>query len=508
MTVSIQNISGIGSSWSEYTLGVSGDREKATLILGDTAIGDALVDSINYKSGNYIRFVVSFAEEDNVTVEQGRAITKEFFDNFMHGFSKEEYHLDLVEHKNTKQLHYHGRIPKINLVTQTQLKAYWHKSDLNFLKATIADIAYRHNLIIGMDKKKLLKDPLEVKNRIAKWREEHNEKALDFTNRKGKEMAELQLTDHISDAVSSGLISDLDSVKTELAALGLEVVKDGYDIPRGFHYVTVMKDDIKIRLKGDIYARQFYKLDGATRKEKISSNSALERRTESDRTDGNKIGINLHREREKRSKWIAKQYKAGRKRASDKAIKASQHEQIKLDKNTQTATDLPNPWSVRPGVDYRYLGNSIHNKIKEQHDSIGTEISRCIRVRADKQRSRADSISRATKRIKQNSTKRIQPTRGDYKIITERRRGRKLVRAVSKNIGTVVSKLAVEFKRRFNSLLEELKLQTKRKKVVYENTIEEIEKEEKLISPSSDMIEGYNHINSKSEEVTIKTSII
>ena len=42
--------------------------------------------------------------------------------------------------------------------------------------------------------------------------------------------------------------------------------------------------------------------------------------------------------------------------------------------------------------------------------------------------------------------------------------------------------------------------------IVYENPIKEAEKEIQIISPRTDMIEGYNHINSKNEEVTIKTS--
>ena len=507
MTVSIQNISGMGSSWSDYTLGISNDREKATLIHGDTAIGDALVDSIDYKSGNYIRYVVSFAKEDNVTPEEGRAITKEFFDNFMHGFEKEEYHLDIVEHQDTDHLHYHGRMPKINLVTQTQLKAYYHKADLNFLKATITDIAHKHGLIIGNDRKKLVKDPLERKKRIAKWREEHKEKTLDFTNPKGREMAELQLTDHISDAVSSGLLNDLDAVKTELAALGLKVTKEGEDYGKSFHYLTVQKGTNKIRLKGDIYDRQFYKLDGADRKEKISSNTSTKRRNNSDRTNGKQIAIDLRRERNKRLKFIDRQYSSGRKRAIKKILEDSQGINLGQSQTIQTAIQISSTWSISPGRDYRYLDNTIHNKIKADYDSIGTKIIDSSRKRAERKRKRAESIARINAIITRRAKDSIQPTKQDYRIIAERRRGRKLFRAVIKNIGSVVHELTTELKRGVSNFIKEaLALQSQDEKSVSNKNMEESEKETQIILPTSDMTAGYNHVNSKNEEVTIKTS--
>jgi len=506
MTVHIENVSGTGEGWSEYTLGKENDREHATLIQGNTLMGDSLIEDIEYKSGNYVRMVVSFAKEDNVSVAQGDRITKELIKNYMYGYSNDEYHVDIVRHEDTDQLHYHVRFPKINLLTNTQLKVYWHKSDLNYVKATIADIAHRHNLIIGMDKRKLIKSPLEKKKRITKWREQHKQEDLDFTTKKSREVAELQLTDHIIDAVQSGILTNLDAVKAELLALGLKVTNEGFDVPKSFHYLTVMKGDNKLRLKGDIYDRKFYKLDRETRTEKISSNTSLTARNRGDRTDGKQIAIDLRRERNKRVKFIDRQYKSGRKRAINKILKDSQGVNFGEQKTAQKVTQISYTWSISPWRDYRYLGNPVHNKIKEQNDSFRKKIIDSTRKRAERKRKRAESIARINAIITRRAKDCIQPTKQDYRIIAERRRGRKLIRAVSKNIGTVVRKLTVEFKRRFNSLLQELKVQTERKKVVYENTIEEIEKEEELISPSSDMIEGYNHINSKNEEVTIKIS--
>ena len=506
MTVHIENISGTGRGWSEYTLGKDNNREHATLIQGNTLMGDKLIEDIEYKSGNYVRMIVSFANEDNVSIEQGDSITKEFIENYMHGYASDEYHVDIVRHEDTDQLHYHVRFPKINLLTNTQLKMYWHKSDLGYVKATIADVAYRHNLIIGLDREKLLKDPLEQAKRINKWRENTKRTILDFSTKKSREVAELHLTDYVSNAVQNGLLTDLDSIKAELEALDLKVVKEGYDIPLDFHYLTVEQAGKKIRIKGEIYDREFYKLDGETRAEKISSNSSTARRDSSDRTDGKQIAIDLRKERNKRVKFLDRQYSSSRKRAIKKILEDSQGINLGESKTAQTATKISSIWSISPGRDYRYLSNITNNKIKEQHDSVRRKIIDSTRKRTERKRKRAESIARINAIITRRTKDSIHPTKQDYRIIAERRRGRKLIRAVSQNIGTVVRKLTVEFKRRFNSLLQELKVQTKRKKVVYENPIKEVEKEIQIISPSTDMIEGYNHINSKNEEVTIKTS--
>jgi len=509
MTVHIENVSGTGGGWSEYTLGKSNDREHATLICGNTLMGDNLIEDIEYKSGNYVRMVVSFAKEDNVSVEQGDSITKEFVENYMYGYSSDEYHVDIVRHEDTDQLHYHVRFPKINLLTNTQLKVYWHKSDLNYVKATITDIAYKYNLIIGLDKRKLTKDPLEKKKRIKKWREqhEHKQKDLDFTTKKSREIAELQLTDHIADAVQSGILTNLDAVKAELLALGLKVTNEGFDMPKSFHYLTVMKGDNKLRLKGDIYDRRFYKLDRETKTEKISSNTSLTARNRGDRTDGKQIAIDLRRERNKRLKFIDRQYQSGRKRAIRKILEDSQGITLEQSKTAQTVTQISSTWSISPGRDYRYLDNTIHNKIKADYDSIGTKIIDSTRKRAERKRKRAESIARINAIITRRAKDSIQPTKQDYRIIAERRRGRKLFRAVIKNIGSVVHELTTELKRGVSNFIKEaLALQSQDEKSLSNKNMEESEKETQIILPTSDMTAGYNHVNSKNEEVTIKTS--
>ncbi|MDQ7083461.1 MAG: relaxase/mobilization nuclease domain-containing protein [Sulfurovum sp.] len=174
---------GSGSSgWGEYVLGKDNERNHATLIMGDTELGDKICDSVDYAGGNYVRMVVSFAKEDNVGQEQGRALSKEFVKKLMYGYREDEYHADIVEHTDTDHLHYHIRIPKVNLLTQTQLKVYWHRSDLNRKIAIIDQMALEHRLTVGNDFKKLNPNPTNEVNQIESWRKEHGQAIIDMSS--------------------------------------------------------------------------------------------------------------------------------------------------------------------------------------------------------------------------------------------------------------------------------------------------------------------------------------
>lgn len=317
MIVSIRNVSGKG--WSNYVLK---DREKATLILGNVHLGDTIVNSLNYKSGNAVNFVISFSKEDNVSIDQGREIAKEFFDEFMQGFSEDEYHLDIVEHRDTNHLHYHARIPKINLVTNTQLKPYWHKSDLGFKTAVIDKIALKHNLNTGDMKRRLTPNKtVEKIERINNWRDKHKQPKLDFSSKRGRADAEKQINDYISSLIASNLINNLDEVKRELQALGLEVVNAGYDKKNDFNYLTVENESGKIRIKGDIYNERFFRFTKEDRAKAIRDNESPRGRKQSLEAYGEAIEKRYRAELQKRLKFIDRQYGKAREKAYSKNAK-------------------------------------------------------------------------------------------------------------------------------------------------------------------------------------------
>jgi len=361
MTVSIKNVAN-GAGWGGYTLL---SRPGARAIMGDVVLGDEICKSIDYKSGNSVNFVISFADEDNVTPQQGRKIAKEFMKSFMYGFTEEEYHLDLVEHNDTDHLHYHVRIPKINLLTNTQLKLYWHKTDLKYKKAVINEICHKYGLVSGEEMKNAIPNPMHKLNQINKWREEHSQEPLDLASPKLKRATEKKISEYISETVKAGLINSLDEVKAELVSIGLEIVNEGYDKGKEFHYLTVQNDSGKMRIRGDIYSAEFYGLTREDRAESVSSNRSFTTRDAELRESGAGVKQALQRERNKRLKFIEKQYG----RAREKAYQSQDARSIEVDnrrddhslkglgeaygRNTEELNHSPSTDFQRGGVDIK-----------------------------------------------------------------------------------------------------------------------------------------------------------
>jgi len=424
MIVDIQNTGSSGSGWSGYVLGRHGDREHAKLIVGDTVLGDKICDSVDYKSGNYVRFMISFSEEDGVTPELGRAIAKDFFKEFMHGFSEDEYHLDLVEHTDTKHIHYHGRIAKKNLLTGTQLKLYWHKSDLKYKKAVVAHIAEKWGVTIGTDHKRTIPDPQKRVEQINRWRADHGQKPFDLSKKKGRGEAEERISDYIAEMNMSGLINSLDDVKAELKAMGFEIAKVGHDKGKDFDYITIQNDTGKLRLKGDIYGERFYRYNQEDRSKAISSNRSLEAGRGSDQESGNDIADTLQRERKKRLKWIDKQYGGARKRAYERLQERVERSTKEQHKDTKSPTKSPSPYRPIDRRNPRNIGNSLllqgqredqprrdrdserRDKVvsdqREQgvkNDGTGTEAIRRVRAIRERARRRSREIEELSREL-------------------------------------------------------------------------------------------------------------
>jgi hypothetical protein len=307
MIVSIENKS-YGESWGKYVL-----RDDAVIIAGNPKLGDSICKSLDYKSGNSINFVLSFSKNDCVGQSRGRDIAQDFVQHFMRGFNEDEYHLDIVEHNDTKHLHYHIRIPKINLLTQTQLKLYWHKTDLKFKKATIDLIAKKYDLSIGSDHQKGYKLSNDIA-RISKWRRDHNQKldiTINLAKKKDRLKSEVEIFKYLDELLKSGLINSLEDTEAALKDLGLEIAKKGYDKTNDFYYFTIQNDSGKMRLKGDIFDDKYY------RKNKQSEGVSIARaeRIGSDNTEAYEV---YKRELDKRLQRIETQYASARKRATER----------------------------------------------------------------------------------------------------------------------------------------------------------------------------------------------
>lgn len=392
-------------------LGKDNDREGSKLILGDPQLGDAICESVNYTSGQYVRFVFSFTDEDNVTPEEAREIVKEWFKEYMTGFSADEFHLDIVEHQDTKQLHYHARIPKKNLLTNTQLKPYYHQADLNYKIAVNEFIAEKYNLTLGTDHKRLILPPQEKEKRIAKWRKEHGQEPYNLSNKKGRAVAEEGIADLINDLNTQGLVNSLDDVKAELMAMGFTIPNEGYDKGKGFHYLTIAQGDNKLRLKGDIYGRGFYKHSREDRAKAIGYNRSFETGRGSDKRSRADVTRALQKERSKRLKWIDKQYGGARTRAVQRLNEEQQRTKTEFDQEPKLTIKSSSPHRTTDRRNHRNIGNSLLHPRPHQHkqvsDEKGIDDDRVTRRAIKRAREAREQSERRTESIRAESKKTI-----------------------------------------------------------------------------------------------------
>lgn len=367
MIVDIINGNGLG--WGTYVLGRYRERNEAYTVLGDTLLGDMICKSADhYLSGNAVKMVVSFGDQDNVSSEEGRVIVKEFVDKFMHGFRADEYHTDIVEHTDTEHLHYHIRIPKLNLLTGTQLKPYYHKSDLSYKKALIDYISDKYDLVTGEANKKLIVDPYRKVDQIDRWRTQYGQEPFNLSTKSGRGEAEERLYDYFIEMNLNGFIDSLDDIVGELVSIGFEIVKIDRDRGKEFDYITVQNDTGKIRLKGDIYGQQFYGHSREDRSKAIKGNQSLDKGSRSDGQSRNNIEQTLQRESEKRLKWIDRQYGSARKRALQRIQKIERQLTSKFDKNEKDAPGLSSPYCSTDRRNYRNIGNSLLKKVHRKSD--------------------------------------------------------------------------------------------------------------------------------------------
>ncbi len=423
MIVNIQNAEhgSSGRGWSWYTLGKDNDREGAKLIHGDTQLGDTICETKDYKSGNYVRIVISFTDEDNVTPEQARVIVKEWFKEYMMGFRDDEFHLDIVEHQDTKQLHYHGRIPKVNLLTGTQLKPYYHNADLGYKIAVNEVIAEKYNLTLGTDHQRLVIPPQEKEKRLVKWRKEHNQQPYDLSKKSGRAVAEEGIADLINELNTQGLVNSLDDVKAELKAMDFSIANEGYDKGKGFYYITISQGDSKLRLKGDTYGTEFYEHSREDRCKAISDNRSVGARSRSDKQRRADVVRTLHKERTKRLRWIDKQYGNARSRAIQRLDEEQRQVKAELHEVEKDATLVSSPLQPYNRYCYRNLGNSLlqpkpdknrykQNSYKQRQNVMVSDIDRRS-TDSSKQEQKTKRRVVENDRIRAEAIRRIRRTR-------------------------------------------------------------------------------------------------
>lgn len=428
MTVTVESGNG---GWSEYTLSRKKLKKGAKLIAGDIALGDAICQSTDYKSGQYFRLVISFKPEENVTPKRAREIVKEFMKHLLHGYSNDEFHLDIVEHTDTENLHYHIRVPKLNLFTGTQLH-YHYLSDIDRKDKIHQYLEIKHDLLSPLEEKGIKPSAGKKAKQIQKWRKEHGQEPFVFTKKKDRDMAKERMFDFFSDAIKSGYIESFEEVIAELEAMGLTIAKVDYDRTKKFDYITIENDTGKLRLQGEIYGRKFYEHSGEDRAAAIASGGSLEARNRYDRPSLEQAEAALERANKQRSKFLEARFRTARERALSSHQAPSPSDRAG-DRDRGRSQEEKRKDSERSVRHKRELHRSDHGKNKVlgeiENDRNRNDIIGRVREARKRAEARNRSIREQTesdlRRIREQYTKIDEALSGQLDQFNEQRNGRR-----------------------------------------------------------------------------------
>lgn len=367
MTVHITSGS---SGWGNYVLyGTKEkprDSEKVELIEGDIELGDRLCESNNYEE-SYYKIVLSF--DRKVDRETALAVYEDFKKEMFVGFKPDEYHIDTVFHHDTDYDHFHMRIPKQNLKTDTHLQLYMDKIDRPRKELIQDHLSLKYGFEIAREKnRKIFKEENTKIDIINKWREEHNQKPFDFKSKEGKKEAEQQINSYVSDLIKSELITSQDDVKSTLEELGLTVERFGHDEKKDFYYATVSNESGKIRVKGDVYNDRFYEYNAKDRSSQIENNRRIIEEREPNQERAERVRKELNRANEKRFKTVTKLFKHSRERAE------REHKQTLEKGRVESIND--NKHNKHSNIGVSDNSNTRKNEFKEEPKLIKREDDR------------------------------------------------------------------------------------------------------------------------------------
>lgn len=384
------NITSGSTGWGNYVLYGTKDKprdnEKVEFLEGDIALGDRLSQSNNYEE-SYYKIVLAFEgkPDDEVIKNAYEDFKKEFFV----GFNRDEYHIDAVVHKDTDNYHIHARVPKQNLKTDTHLQLYMDKIDRPRKQLIQDHISLKYGFAIAREQnREVFKE--QAHEHINKWREQHNQKPFDFSNKKGQAEAEAQINSYLSELIKSGLIEKREDISTTLKELGLNIEKEnGLDIKKDFAYTTVSNESGKMRIKGEIHHDRFYEHNAKDRTAQIDSNQRIIADRGSIEERAKEVRKELNRENEKRFRTVTKLFKHSRARAErehKQTIENGRVESLSTNKHIKHSNISSS--------------NDIHNKSNELK-----EATKLYKRQNDRRHKRTELSQISSKRVNLRQTK-------------------------------------------------------------------------------------------------------
>ncbi len=383
----IIQISGGSSGWGNYvicgTVSKPRDPNRVKVLKGDINFGDKMVSSGKWKQNAY-HLVLGF--KGRISEEKAKKVLDDFEKQFMVGFDKSEYHMDAIMHTDTDDDHIHVRIPKMNLLTQTQLRLYYDKKDRPRLKLIRDFLDVKYNLESPLDNRQLVQESQELI--VEGWREEQKQEPFDFKKKASRTKAQKSILASVLRLHKIGTFDTREDITIWLENLGLNV-KYGYDIPDNFYYVTVSNDSGKSRIKSELFDENFWNLDRTKRTILIETNLSHRAGKTEGENNLEVITAKLNKANTSRVNYVKKTYSKARSIASKThketfitEHKKQQKEGIKNAKHYRRIEPRVGDVGKAEQNDVRELQEklatdylkSIKN-IKERRDEMGRELS-------------------------------------------------------------------------------------------------------------------------------------
>lgn len=226
----------------DYFLGKDRNREHAKILSGDLEEVAELIDSSPYVK-KYTAGCLSFFEND-LSDAKKKALMAAFEKTLFPGLSPDQYRIVWIEHKDKenaetgqKRLELNFLIPNVEITTGKRLQPFYAKADLNRVDDFKSIVNYKYQLF----------DPDDpINRRSVKIAKNLPQDKKDFISAMNTEVAL---------AITEGLVSDRESLKSWMTEIGLEITR-------------ITKNQISVKnpnnpegkpipLKGEFYEQNF-----------------------------------------------------------------------------------------------------------------------------------------------------------------------------------------------------------------------------------------------------------
>jgi len=226
----------------DYFLGKDRNREHAKLLSGDLAEVAELIDCSPYVK-KYTAGCLSFFEDDLPDIQK-KTLMSAFEKTLFPGLDPEQYRIVWIEHKDKeneetgeKRLELNFLIPNIEITTGKRLQPFFAKADLTRVDAFKSIVNYKYQLF----------DPDDpINRRSVKVAKNLPKDKKDFI---------ASINTEVALAITEGLVSDRESLKSWMGEIGLEITR-----------ITKRQISVKnpnnpegkpIPLKGEFYEQNF-----------------------------------------------------------------------------------------------------------------------------------------------------------------------------------------------------------------------------------------------------------